>query len=229
MFVTIPKWATLLSHESSPSVVFHYQLTPCHPLLSISFSWCEQPPFPLCFSLHHHPHSQLLWHPLDAHSSSLTAWLLTHLPAFPTGIRVSIFISGVAINQSKIKTGQKFRRWLVKHAAFSNHGQWDFGADLFNQKDGSISPGMVIEELMLSCQQTLLVSAQQTWLGYYHSSVPWNLGILSNYFPSFSGFNSTSLAAAGGDAAGVHCCSHRILYLSSSSSCSVTLLFPPSF
>lgn len=89
---------------------------------------------------------------------------------------------------------------------------------------------MVIVELMLSCQQTLfphLCPTDMTWLLSF--PVPWNLGTLRSYFPSFSGFNSTSLAAAGGDAAGVHCCSHRIFCLSSSSSCSVTLVFPPLF
>lgn len=223
-WVQFPPWCSIIN---SPHVIL---------LLPISFSWCEQPEFPLCFSLHHHPHSQLLQHPLAAHSFSLTAWLLTHLSAFPAyipahpGIRVAIFIPGVANNQSKIKTGQKFRRWLQKHAAFSNHGQWDFKADLLNQKDGGISPGMVIEELMLSCQQTLfphLCPTAMTWILSF--PVPWNLGIPSSYLPSFSGFNSTSLAAAGGDAAGVHCCSHRIFYLPSSSSCSVTLVFPPLF
>lgn len=111
----------------------------------------------------------------------------------------------------------------MKHAAFSNHGQWHLEAAVLDQKAGSISSGMVIEERMLSCQQTRL--------GCY-PAVPWNLGTLNSHFPFYSGFNSTSLTTAGVDAGimywrGAHCCSLRTSYLSTSSICWVIFIFLP--
>lgn len=80
---------------------------------------------------------------------------------------VLIFITGVGSSQCKIRTEWKFREQLVKHVAFSNHGQWHLEAAVLNQKAGGISPGMVIEELMLSCQQPLfsgLCPTDMTWI-----------------------------------------------------------------
>lgn len=60
----------------------------------------------------------------------------------------------------------------MKRATFSNHGPWHFETSLLNEKAGGISPGMVIDELMQSCQQTL-------FLGLCPMDMTWILSFLS--------------------------------------------------